>query len=290
MKRLAIMPLQLRWVMGAMIGLWAIMTPPAAIDGMAVTSARAEASDPLDIGAAGMPIEIEAEQGIEWRRNENLYVARGNATARRGDLVVRADILTARYRKRASGGSEIWQIEASGHVAMTAPGRTVEGDEAVYNLDERVLKVTGKNLRIVTDDETVTAEESLEYRERERTVIARGNAIAARGARRVRADRMTGYFEQLADKSLELVRIAAEGNVRLKSRNTIAQSGAADYDVRQEIMMLTGGVKVTSDDNQFNGDHAEVNLKTGVSRLLGGADGSGKVKSLIMPSAEPDAP
>lgn len=278
------------WAIGAALGLLAATVIPGGFNSTAQKAARAEVTDPLDSGAASGPIEIEAEQGIEWRRNENLYIARGNATAKRGDLVVRADVLSARYRKRASGGSEIWLIEASGNVRLMSPGRTVEGDKAVYNLDDQVLKVTGKQLRVVADEETVTAEESLEYHDRDRTVIARGNATATRGERRVRADTMTGYFEQQAGKSSELVRIAANGNVQLKTKNTIAQSAQADYDLRQEIMTMSGGVKVTSNDNQFNGDHAEVNIKTGVSRLLGGAEGTGKVNSLIMPSAEPDAP
>lgn len=278
------------WAIGAALGLLAAAVVPGGLNSVTQRSARAEVTDPLNSGAASGPIEIEADQGIEWRRNENLYIARGNATAKRGDLVVRADVLSARYRTRASGGSEIWLIEASGHVRLTSPGRTVEGDKAVYNLDDQVLKVTGKQLRVVADQETVTAEESLEYRDRDRTVIARGNATATRGERRVRADTMTGYFEQQAGKPSELVRIAADGNVQLKTKNTIAQSAQADYDLRQEIMTMSGGVKVTSNDNQFNGDHAEVNIKTGVSKLLGGAEGSGKVNSLIMPSAEPDAP
>ena len=32
------------------------------------------------------PVEINADQGIEWRRDDQVYVARGNATAKRGSL------------------------------------------------------------------------------------------------------------------------------------------------------------------------------------------------------------
>jgi len=37
---------------------------------------------------------------------------------------------------------------------------------------------------------------------------------------------------------------------------------------RKDIMTLSGNVKVTNAGNQFNGEYAEVNIKTGVSRLL----------------------
>jgi lipopolysaccharide export system protein LptA len=49
-------------------------------------------------------------------------------------------------------------------------------------------------------------------------------------------------------------------------------------------MTLTGDVRITNGQNQFNGERAEVNVATGVSTLQGGGDG--KVKSLIMPSSD----
>ena len=38
--------------------------------------------------SGNQPLEIDAEEGIEWRRNEQLYIARGNAEAIRGELRV----------------------------------------------------------------------------------------------------------------------------------------------------------------------------------------------------------
>ena len=55
----------------------------------------------------GKPIKIEAERGIEWHQNEKAYVARGNALAARGDVSVRAEVLTAYYRPRPGGSGDI---------------------------------------------------------------------------------------------------------------------------------------------------------------------------------------
>jgi len=44
------------------------------------------------------PIEISADSGIEWQQNAQIYVARGNAVAKRGATEVHADTLTAHYR------------------------------------------------------------------------------------------------------------------------------------------------------------------------------------------------
>ena len=52
-----------------------------------------------------------------------------------------------------------------------------------------------------------------------------------------------------------------------------------------ELAILTGTVKVTRGKNQLNGDRAEVNMKTGVSRLL--ATAGQRVHTLITPSDMP---
>jgi len=247
------------------------------------TFAETGAVDPLSQGQAGTPVQIEATQGIEWRRNDKAYIARGDATATRGDLKVRADALTARYRDKTDGGTEIYQIEADGGVVLTQPGRTIYGAHAIYNLDTRTLTMTGGNLRVVTAKETVTARDQLEYRERERIVIAQGDVVVESGLRRIGADHMTGHFDRLADGSLNLARIEAEGNITVKTKNTFARSQKGDYDLVKDIMTLTGDVRITNGQNQFNGERAEVNVATGVSTLTGGGDG--KVKSLIMPSS-----
>jgi lipopolysaccharide export system protein LptA len=252
-----------------------------------VLAAQSETGGLIDGGQSKAPIEIEAESGIEWRRNEKQYIARGNAMAKRGDLTVNADTLTAHYRDKAAGGSEIWQIEADGHVRLRSPGRTVTGGHAIYNLDTRILKVTGSNLGVDTGKEKLTADDSLEYQDGPQIAIARGNAAVVQTDRRVRADTMTGHFQRQTDGKLKLMRMEADGHVEVKTPDTYATSNKGDYDLTADIMTLSGNVKVTNAGNQFNGEYAEVNVKTGVSRLLGNPGGTGKVKSLIMPSSQP---
>jgi len=252
-----------------------------------VLAAQGETGGLIGGGQSTSPIEIEAESGIEWRRNEKQYIARGNAMAKRGDLTVHADTLTAHYRDKKGGGSEIWQIDADGHVRLQQPGRTVTGGHAIYNLDTRILKVTGGGVGVDTGKEKLTADDSLEYQDGPQIAIARGNATVVQTDRRVRADTMTGHFQRQTDGKLTLMRMEADGHVEVKTPDTYATSNKGDYDLTADIMTLSGNVKVTNAGNQFNGEYAEVNVKTGVSRLLGNPSGTGKVKSLIMPSSQP---
>ncbi|MEC7396213.1 MAG: LptA/OstA family protein, partial [Pseudomonadota bacterium] len=53
------------------------------------------------------------------------------------------------------------------------------------------------------------------------------------------------------------------------------------YNVRTGIVKLHENVKITRGKTQLNGNEAEVNLNTGISRLIGG---KGRVRGLIRPN------
>src|SRR3989337_886786 len=88
------------------------------------------------------PLEINADDGIEWNRNDKTYIARGNARAASGDVEVLADMLTAYYREPAEGeqgSTEIYLLEAIGNVRINSPEGSVYGDKGQYKLDEQVF-------------------------------------------------------------------------------------------------------------------------------------------------------
>src|SRR5690606_157932 len=152
----------------------------------------------------------------------------------------------------------------------------VTGDRAVYDVDKAVLVVTGDDLRAETDKATVTARDSLEYWDAERVIVARGDAVAVDGERRVEADLPTGYLRPAGEGGDGgLYQVEAEGNVYLTTSGDVVRAAKAVYNLDKEIATLTGGVKITRGQNQLNGDHAVVNLKTGVSRLMAAPGASG---------------
>src|SRR3546814_13102358 len=57
------------------------------------------------------PLEINADEGIEWNRDAKTYPARGNARAASGEVEVLADVLSPYYRAPAGGregGSQVY--------------------------------------------------------------------------------------------------------------------------------------------------------------------------------------
>lgn len=257
----------------------------------AIGSDRAGAQDigSFDLNQPDAPIVIEAEQGIEWRRDEQVYIATGNAMVARGDISVHADVLKAYYRGDGTTASEIYRVEATGNVRMVSPGETVYGEFAVYDVERQVLVVTGGNLKVETENEIVTAKDSLEYWQEEMVVVARGDAqvVQPDHGRSVRAETLTGFFRENEEGEVVLYQVEAAGDVRIERGDQVARAAKAVYNLDAEVATLTGGVKITQGQNQLNGDSAEFNLRTGVSRLLGSGTSDGRVQTLIVPGSSP---
>jgi lipopolysaccharide export system protein LptA len=244
-----------------------------------------EAAAQLQVNADSDPVTVEAEDGIEWVSDKKMYIARGNAKATRGPISVAGDTLTALYRENEAEQTEIYRLEAQGQVVIVSPERTAFGDRAVYDLDQAVAVVLGGNPRMVTADQTITASESLEYWEKRRVAVARGDAVATQGTREIRADALTAFFEPKRDGTLEVVRMDAVGNVVITTPREVARGDEGVYNVKKGIATLSGDVRITRGETQLNGSIAEVNFKTGISRLLSsGTSKSGRrVKGLFSP-------
>lgn len=254
------------------------------------------AAPPGQAGAkkdAAQPLEIEADNGIEWNRDQRMYVARGNARAAQGGAEVFADELTAYYRdgdddkgqagKDAAGkdkkdGQTIYRIDADGNVRVRSQNSQAFGDQAVYHVEQAVFVLVGKALRMETGKIKITARDSLEYWEDRQLAVARGGAIVTSGERRLKADILTAHIDNQARRDIK--RIDAFGNVVISTRNVIARGAEGVYNPGTSIATLCGDVKITRGANQLNGECAEVNLKSGKSRLIGGRS---RVKSLLSP-------
>ena len=240
--------------------------------------------------SGGDPLEINADDGIEWRRNEQLYIARGNARAARGDITVFADVLTAHYNKDAAGKSDIDRIDMDSNVRIVSPSETVYGDRGAYDVINGILVLVGDDLRLESGQDLITARDSLEYWENKNMAVARGEAVATREDKRILADVLTAHFKPGPDEKLQLHRIDAYGNVRISTATEYARGDRGVYYLDREFATLTGGVRITREENQMNGEYAEVDMKTGISRLLAGPPGSkstARVHGLLVPKRKP---
>ncbi len=133
--------------------------------------------------------------------------------------------------------------------------------------------------RLVSETRGLVAE-SLGKRFKNRPVLRdvsltldRGEAVAVRGDRRLKADVLVAHFKKGPDGASRVHEIEAFDNVLISSPEEIVRAEYGIYNVETGIATLTGSVKITRGDNQLNGERARVDLNTGVSTLLGGAQG-----------------
>lgn len=230
-----------------------------------------------------VPVTVEADNGIEWVRDSKTYIARGNARAIRGDTTVSADTLTARYREKPDGTTEIYVMEADGNVVIATPRERATGGRAVYNLDKANIVLTGRNLRFTSGDDVITARDTLEYWQERQVAVARGDAKASRVNQEIRADTLTAHFREAQKGGTELTRVDADGDVVITTPQEVARGREGVYDALKGTATLDGDVRITRGENQLNGQRAVVNLNTGVSRLLPAAKGGDRVKGLFTP-------
>ena len=87
----------------------------------------------------------------------------------------------------------------------------------------------------------------------------------------------------MAAASGKLQKVDAYGHVTIRTVTDTATGDRAVYVPDTGIARLAGGkVRITRGQNQLEGTEAEVNMKTGISRLLAGKEG--RVQGLMVPN------
>ncbi len=232
------------------------------------------------------PIDITADSGLEWQQQAQVYIAHGNAVATRGTSEVHADTLTAHYRpsksKTAEGGNEVYRLDADGHVVLKGPTQTVVGDQAVYDLDQQIAVVTGKALKLTTPTDVVTARDSFEWYDATQIAVARGDAVATRADKHIRADVLTAHMTKekpnpAGDKPgainpAEIKSLATPAKPQSGAAKSASPSGPLGADgesSRISRVDAQGNVVAWNPTDVGRGDYGVYNADTGIVTLLG---------------------
>lgn len=229
--------------------------------------AQAQALDLMG-GDGAEPLSIDAKGGIEWNQKDQVFIAAGPAKATRGDMVLDADELRAFYRPSATGGSEVFRLDAIGNVRITTPGRVATGGHAVYDVDKAVIVLKDSQpVTMTAGADVITTDGQLEFWDTRKLAVARGNAKAVQGDKRIQADVLTAHFITDAAGKTAVGKIEAFDNVRITTSAEQVFANRAAYNVPTGLARLTGSVKIKRGDNEINGCSADIDLNTGISRM-----------------------
>lgn len=229
------------------------------------------------------PLALDAADGVEWRREERLFIAEGDAVAKQGGVTLKAERMVAAYRTRPGGGLEIYKLDAEGDVEVESGGDAASGGRATFDLGAGVIALSGPNLAYASAEARVTARDTLEYFVKEKRAVARGAARVrdARGA--LSAAVIEAQFSGAATDGLSRAR--AWGDVRIDTGQEVILAERAEYDFRRRLAVAAGDVRIRRGENVLTGATATVDFASGVSRLAGGGGEGKRVRGMVFPKA-----
>tara|TARA_B100001989_G_scaffold252991_1_gene237372 strand:+ start:978 stop:1790 length:813 start_codon:yes stop_codon:yes gene_type:complete len=240
-----------------------------------------------NLNTSDEPIEITADDSLEWYRNDKYFQANKNVKAVQGETTLLSDVLTAKYRETKESSIDIYTITATGsEVQILMRESKAFGQKAVYDVDKAYAVMTGNNLKLISPDQQVTARDELQYWVDKGRLQAVGKAVAIRTDDKIEADLLIADFKQDKNGKRVLKSLKAEGNVVITTPEEVLTGNRAVYNANTNIAEIHGNVKITKGQNVLEGTKAEVDLNTNISKMFGGVtQEGGRVRGVFYPGS-----
>lgn len=235
-------------------------------------------------GKKNEEIVLTSEGGMEWDSNKKTFTAEDKALAVRGDTALGADKMTAFYREVPGKSNEFFRVTATGNVIITTPKQVIHADRADYEIEKSVIILKGNPVKLFAGDERMTSK-VLELWQEQNMAVARRDVVAVKDARRLESETVKAYFSKKGGQN-EIERFEAEDGVKITNGKETVTGDSGVYHVAREEAVLMGNVRITQGDNYILGEVADINMRTGVSRLQTPAEAGrpkGKVTGVFLP-------
>lgn len=240
----------------------------------------------LDLKKTNDDVEITADEFVEWSKADSLYEAKGNAIAKQADSEIQADSLKILYRMEKNIRI-MSRMDATGNVQLISNSARASGDLLVYHLETGIAVLTGTSLNLTSPDYTITARDNFTFFDNENKAHIKGLAKATYHESTIESDEMLAWFHTLKTNEAQqsLKEAEAHGHVKITTPNDIAYGDKAYYNGQSEKAILTGNVRITRAKSDILGSKAEIDLKTGISKMLSSTETTsgtqGRVRGVI---------
>lgn len=242
-------------------------------------------------------ITVSATQGVEWDQINQVYIARGDAAVKQGDVEVYGQTLYAFYRDGADSGQamsatgSIFRIEAIGEVKALLEGDQLKADKLIYDFDTDIVDAVGGQPVFQTRDGLVVqAGQSLRYDPNNLRAYAIGGVMANDGQARIRAQQMTLYFFPGVDggQPSKIQSMLAQGQVIVSQEDGIAEADELLYDPVNQLAELKGNVNLVQPNGSIvSGDFVSFDFESGLGQVL--AEDKKRVTVIIKPGEAPSS-
>ena len=176
------------------------------------------------------PIEIYADNGIEWHKNDKKYLALGNAKAISGSLTLTSEIIEAYYEEKSDSQMDVKLVKAHKNVKISDDKmKIVGGRSAEYDLKKDFFSIIGDKITLFSDSDELKSNKKMEYWRKKEVAIATGKAVAKKKNEFViRADKLVWYLKKI-EKKINVKKILGFNNVSIETNNEVAFSDKALY-------------------------------------------------------------
>lgn len=146
-------------------------------------------------------------------------------------------------------------------------------------------RLTG--IKLDSDTPILIESDRLEVRENDHIAIFTGNVSVVQGETLLKSRKLTVHYAQgsgsAATGSADIERLEADGKVYVRSKDQVATGDRGTYDMKSEVMVLTGkSVVLTEGGNSAVGCKLTIHSRTGMAHLESCEE---RVKILISPKS-----
>lgn len=197
------------------------------------TSSQHPAQNPLgEKYDTKLPVEISSDN-LEVLQQQSKAIFKGNVLAVQGKVRLKADTMIVHYKQKTDQAAQpvkptptpapsatnsgagtgsmgaITLIEVEGNVLMATPEESAKGDKGNYQVEEKLLHLTGENVILTRDKNILRGTELVYNLETGRSVLTnKGAAVSGTNDGRVR-----GVFVPTEDKNKNTGKEKSTGNL-----------------------------------------------------------------------------
>ena len=172
--------------------------------------------------------------------------------------------------------------------ALSALIVLILGSGGAFAQTEADSRITG--LRLNGNEPIEIESDKLEVREAENLAIFSGNVSVTQGPTLLKSGTMTVFYAKdggsAATGSSNIERLEVDGKVYVKSDKQIATGDRGVFDMKTEVLVLSGNEVVLSEGNNvLRGCKLTVQMKSGQAQVDGCSKAGGRVQMKLDPSS-----
>ena len=213
----------------------------------------------------GSNLIVEADNSIEYFEKEKFYLASGNATASKDGLSLNANEIKAFFKNK---DNEIDLLIGKGKVSIKNKEIFGKAEKVIYDFKKKIITLSKGTQSLQTREAFIQSKKFLSFDNLKKIAKSKGTVkLILKNKTKVYSNQLSATFNK---KSNYLEKAIAKGNVLVITKSESSSCDIAFFDKKTNLITLKGNVIIEKNNSKIIGEKGVTNLKTGITKLLGG--------------------